>query len=297
VLVDSNVTEILCLRHEDARCDVLAHVGGSLGAWTVGGQEMLRSVAASGLTARDPYATAGFPLVPYSNRIGAAQFEWQGELIRLARNFSPEPHAIHGVGFERRWQVLTRTDDSVLLSYRHRPDTSWPWAFEAQQHIALTEDMLSLDLSAVNLAAHAVPLAFGHHPYFPRRGAHLTFHAHGVWLAGADALPTQMVKPAGPLDFSHGAAVEDTEVDHCYSGWNGVARIVWPEQPRALAISASRDLGSAVVYSRRGLDAFCFEPVAHVSNALNRPNDASSMPTVAAGESFTASIRLRAIRP
>jgi aldose 1-epimerase len=56
-------------------------------------------------------------------------------------------------------------------------------------------------------------------------------------------------------------------------------------------------LGSAVVYSRRGLDAFCFEPVAHVSNALNRPNDASSMPTVAAGESFTASIRLRAIRP
>ena len=51
-----------------ARCDILPQVGGSIGAWSVNGQEMLRTASKPDIAARDPYATAGFPLVPYSNR-------------------------------------------------------------------------------------------------------------------------------------------------------------------------------------------------------------------------------------
>jgi galactose mutarotase-like enzyme len=50
------------------------------------------------------------------------------------------------------------------------------------------------------------------------------------------------------------------------------------------------------VYIRPDLDAFCFEPVAHINNALNRHDRESAMPVVAPGESFEASIRFRAIR-
>jgi aldose 1-epimerase len=296
VILDQPATETLTLTRGAARCDILPQVGGSIGAWSVNGQEMLRTAGESDIAARDPYATAGFPLVPYSNRIGQGSFEWRGQRITLAQNFPPEPHAIHGVGFERPWQVQTRSSDSALLSLRHRPDAAWPWAFDARQRITLTDDLLILEFDVMNVESQPVPLAFGHHPYFPRDGARLTFHAQGVWLTGDDSLPCELVQPAGQFDFSKGSAVENADIDNCFTGWNGLAIIAWPDKHQALGITASRELSSAVVYIRRELDAFCFEPVAHVNNALNRGDPESSMPVIEPGESFEASIRFRAIR-
>jgi aldose 1-epimerase len=296
VILDPPATETLTLTHGAARCDILPQVGGSIGTWSVNGQEMLRTASEAGVAARNPYATAGFPLVPYSNRIGQGSFEWRGKLMALERNFPPEPHAIHGVGFERPWQVQTRSNDSAVLRLTHRPDAAWPWAFEARQRITLSDDLLVLEFDAVNLESQAVPLSFGHHPYFPCSGARLTFHAQGVWLVGDDSLPRELAQPAGQFDFSRGAAVANADIDHCFTGWNGVAIIAWPDKTQALGIAGSRELSSAVVYIRRGLDAFCFEPVAHINNALNRADRESSMPVIAPGESFAASIRFRAIR-
>ncbi|HEX3603940.1 MAG TPA: hypothetical protein VHU43_07595, partial [Steroidobacteraceae bacterium] len=171
MILDLPVSEIVTLTRGAARCDILPQLGGSIGTWSSNGQQMLRAVSTGGLAQRDPYATAGFPLVPFSNRIEVGRFVWDGKPVALARNFPPEPHAIHGVGFERTWQVLSRAGDSALLALLHRPDAGWPWAFEARQRITLTDDALTLDLSAVNLEVQAVPLAFGHHPYMPRSGA------------------------------------------------------------------------------------------------------------------------------
>jgi aldose 1-epimerase len=296
VILDSPTTETLILTDGAARCGLLPQVGGSIASWSVSGQEMLRTAGESGVAARDPYATAGFPLVPYSNRIGQGSFEWRGKPITLARNFPPEPHAIHGVGFERAWQLQTRERNSAVLRLTHRPDAVWPWAFDARQRISLTDDLLILEFEAVNLESQAVPLAFGFHPYFPRNGARLTFHAQGVWLSSDDGLPREQVKPSGPFDFSKGAPVENADIDHCFTGWNGVAIIAWPDKAQALGITASRELSNAVVYIRRELDAFCFEPVPHINNALNARDPASAMPVIAPGESFEASIRFRAIR-
>ena len=75
-----------------------------------------------------------------------------------------------------------------------------------------------------------------------------------------------------------------------------MAIIAWPDEPQALGITASRELSSAVGYIRRELDAFCFEPVPHINNALNRIDPESAMPVIAPGERFEASIRFRAIR-
>ena len=250
------------------RCELLPAVGGSIGAWTVEGQAMLRTASAASIAARDPYGMASFPLVPYSNRIGNAEFEFGGEHFTLARNFPPEPHAIHGVGFERPWLCSERTADSALLTLSHEPDSAWPWAFEARQRITIAERLLTLELSAVNREPRPVTLAFGHHPYFPPSGAHLSFAARAVWLSGPDGLPTEPVTPSGRFDFSQTTPVERAELDHCFAGWSGSAYIVWPARPWALQISASRSLPAAVVRIRGGADGFCFEPVPHVNNAL-----------------------------
>jgi aldose 1-epimerase len=293
---DSQVTDTLTLTRGASRCAMLPLLGGSIAAWSVRGQEMLRTASSAGIAGQDPYATAGFPLVPFSNRVNAACFEWHAKKLTLAANFPPEPHAIHGVGFQRPWQVQARSENSVVLELRHRPDSGWPWAFDARQRITLADDSLTLDLSAKNLEAVAVPLAIGHHPYLPRTDARLTFYAEGVWLPGNDGLPAERVIPLDRFDFSKGAPVERADIDHCYSGWGRAAYVIWPDKPHALEISASPELTHAVVYSSAALDEFCFEPVAHMNDALNRREPELAMPVVAPGESFTASIRLRAVR-
>jgi aldose 1-epimerase len=287
--------EVLTLTSGDGRCEVIPTLGGSISAWTVGGQPMMRTAGSTSIAAGDPYGMASFPLVPYSNRIGNGRFEWDGREVALARNFFPEPHSIHGVGFEVPWTVRARAADRLVLGLVHRASAAWPWPFEAEQIISLADGVLTLVLRAVNLADRPVPLSFGHHPYFPREGASLQFNAQGVWLMSDDGLPSLLVKPFDKFDYGAMMPVSRGDIDHCFTGWDGAATIGWNHQPRALQISASAELSTAVVCIRSHLDGFCFEPVPHGIDALNRRKD-SSMPVIEPGASFDSRIEFRAVR-
>ncbi len=254
---------------------------------------MLRSASAAAVASGDRLGLASFPLVPYSNRIGLAAFRHRGEQIALTPNFPPEPHAIHGTGWEDCWMVASHSSDALVLSLDHSSDERWPWAFRAEQRISVAGDRLSLHLSATNLADRPVPLAFGHHPYFDSAGAVLQFDARQVWQNGADMLPTRLADIADGLDFSTAAAVAGRTVDHCYSEWEGSARIVWQDRSRALHIAS--DLPAATVYIPPNSDFFCFEPVPHSNDALNRADAAPAMPALAPGAAFTAQITFQAV--
>jgi len=287
--------EVLALVSGGARCEVFPSLGGSIGSWTLDGQPLLRSASPASIAAADPFGMASFPLVPYSNRIGHGRFEWAGRGLTLAPNFLPEPHAIHGVGFMQPWSVIAHSAGQLTLELSYRPGAGWPWPFRAQQRFSLANGELTLDLQAVNMAAFAVPLAFGHHPYFPREGATLQFRAQGVWLVGPDGLPALKVAPFDQFDFSIAKSVERGNIDHCFSGWTGTARVEWRERPWALDIEASPNLTYAVVCLRPDLDGFCFEPVPHANDAVNLRRDVSAMPVVEPGEVFRARIRFRAV--
>lgn len=296
MLHEKSTTDILTLSYGNNRCDVIPALGGSIAAWTVGGEAVMRTASARSIAAHDPFGMASFPLVPYSNRIGNGRFDWDGKEFALARNFAPEPHSIHGVGFERPWQITARAADSMTLTLNHRPSNAWPFAFEARQRITLGADSLAIEMRATNLAERAVPLAFGHHPYFPRAGACLKFRAQGVWLVGNDGLPSLLVKPFDKFDYSNAMPVTRGDIDHCFAGWDGKAEILWPDRHFALEISASDSLPCAVVYIDAERDGFCFEPVPHVNDALNRRGREHAMPVIAPGESFTAGIHFRAVK-
>jgi aldose 1-epimerase len=282
--------EALVLQMGESRCEILPQIGGSIAGWTVQGQSLLRGAAAASVAAADPFGMATFPLVPYSNRIGNAEFFWENKVIRLVRNFPPELHSIHGVGFMRAWSVLESGPNSALLQVVHKPDDRWPFAFEARQRIALTRDSLSLELIAVNLAGHRAPLAFGHHPYIPWRDAQLQFRARRVWLVDDEGLPSLSVRPFDKFDFCESRPVSRGDIDHCYSGWDGNARVFWPGKKWALSLQASQGLRHAVVCIRGEEETLCFEPVPHMNNAINRPEAENAMPQLAAGESLHATI-------
>lgn len=284
------MTQRIELNHGAARCLVLPELGGSLGGWWIGDCAILRAVDDAAIASGDPTRLSGFPLVPYSNRIANARFDWRGQNIALHPNRADEPHALHGMGWQRAWQASKQSEASVVLQLDHPGDVYWPWPLRAEQRITLSEDRLTIDLSAVNLADQPVPLAIGHHPYFPRDDARVALAAETVWLADVRNLPASGTAPSGLLDLSAGHGIANRAIDNCYGGVSWPVQITWPN--RALKIDCSENLPCAVVYSNASADALCVEPVAHVSNALNRTDLLPAMPVIAPGAAFTARIVL-----
>ena len=180
------------------------------------------------------------------------------------------------------------------MTLDHRGDAHWPFAFEAEQRIRVTDDGLSIAMSVTNRQPYAVPAAFGHHPYFDSPGASLRFEANQVWSNSAENLPIIARLPAGDFDFTDGAMVAGRTVDNSYTGWNGTATIAWVGRPYKLSITASRSLPAVVLYIPAASDHFCFEPVPHLTDAINRPDCPAPMPVLGPGERFDAHISLRA---
>ena len=273
----------------DMRCDVVPALGAAIAGLWHGELPVLRSTDAATLTSAR--AAGSYPLVPFSNRIAQASLKWNGTSHPLVQNFPPEPHAIHGIGWQRPWDVLDADPQFVLLSFEHRPDADWPFAFDCSQALRLDNDALALSLSVTNQSGQPAPFGLGWHPYFVKRaGSHISFAASGRWEMGDDNLPTHRLASQG-LDAD--CAVLD--IDHCFDGWTGSLHLrdAW------LHTCVSSNLQRLVVFTNTSRDFVAIEPVSHVNNAINiagsRPEYLRELgvQTLQPGESMTAQMRIQ----
>src|SRR5690606_21065580 len=162
---------------------------------------------------------------------------------------------------QRPWTVLESDDTSAMLSYEHRPDASWPFAFDCSQTFRLTPDGLQMTLALTNQSAQPAPAGLGWHPYFPKRpGSRMVLRATGRWEMGADKLPTRRVPGSGLDEECHGLAV-----DHCFDGWDGVAEL----RDALLRVRVRSDLSRVVAFTNDTRPYVAIEPVSHVNNAVH----------------------------
>jgi len=283
------MTTSLHLSGGKLRCDIRPDLGGCLAGLWWGDLPVLRSTPAEALTT--VRLAGSYPLVPYSNRVAQARLKWAGTSHPLVQNNAAEPHAIHGVGWQRPWEVLEADAQFALLSYEHKPDADWPFAFDTSQAFRLCDDEIELTLSITNQSSQAAPVGLGWHPYFVKRaGSHLRFAAGGRWEMGADKLPTRRL-PSPGLDQDCAAL----DVDHCFDGWNGEA-VLGDGQLRIRLVSS---LSRLVVFTNPARDTVAIEPVSHVNNAVNllgqegMTADALGLKVLLPGESMTATMAIR----
>jgi aldose 1-epimerase len=217
----------------------------------------------------DPFGSAAFGLVPYSNRIRAGRFSFQGREVSLPLNRPPERHSIHGLGWQTSWTPLAVREHEATLQFRHAAD-AWPWAFSAAQRFVLEPTSLTVALTLRNESATSMPAGLGWHPYFPRTPrTRVSAEVDAMWLTDEEVMPTTLAPPPLETDLSHGLAVDAVALDNCFVGWRGCAVIEWPEAAARLVITAKSPLDFLVVYTPRGRPFFCIEPVSHVTDALN----------------------------
>lgn len=247
------------LRAGRLRCELHPQLGGAIAGFWLDDQPVLRSTPAAQLTSAR--LAGSYPLVPFSNRIGHASLVWQGTQHPLVRNNGDEPHAIHGVGWQRPWSVLDSDATSAMLAYEHRPDPSWPFAFDCSQTFRLAPDGLQMTLAMTNQSAQPAPSGLGWHPYFTKRpGSRIALHATGRWEMGPDKLPTQRVAVQG-VD----ADCASLAVDHCFDGWDGVARL----RDAVMTVTVRSELTRVVVFTNDTRPYVAIEPVSHVNNAVH----------------------------
>lgn len=253
------MTSAIKLSCNTFRCEVAPALGGSIAGLWLGDIPVLRSTPAEFLTT--VRQAGSYPLVPFSNRMGHAALKWAGTSHPLVRTTADEPHAIHGVGWLRPWTVLEADPQFALLAYEHKPDDTWPFAFDTSQAFRLRANELELTLSITNQSAVAAPVGLGWHPCFVKRPhSHIGFDASGRWEMNDEKLPTHRV-PVPGLDADCAAL----NLDHCFDGWPGVSTL----RDEQLQIRVSSSLRRLVVFIHPDRDCLSIEPVSHVNNAIN----------------------------
>ncbi|MGZ9099330.1 MAG: aldose 1-epimerase [Brevundimonas sp.] len=231
--------------------------------------------------------TACFPLVPYANRIAGGRFRCGDEEITLPVLPEFAPHALHGDGWLRAWNVEHQDQGSVSLTLRGGND-HWPWAWSATQTIRLSGAGLRVDLSMTNEADRSAPAGLGLHPYFHRLpDTRLTLAADRVWLTGADEIPERLAASSSLMDWSGGAALASAPpVDHAYEMRRSEASL--EDRSHRTVLSASDNCRWAQVYATPGGDFVCIEPVTHRPDAVNAPiGEDTGLAILSPGESLS----------
>ncbi|WP_109480463.1 aldose 1-epimerase [Paraburkholderia sp. C35] len=280
----SSATELLSLSNDAWQVRVAPSLGGAIIDARWRGRDVLRPTPAAELAAGNVRKTACYPLVPFSNRIAFGSFRFGDTRHALAKNLAGISHAIHGVGFQRAWSVHASAANAVDMRLTHTPDEHWPFAFEAQQCIAIDGNALRLDLRITNTDTRSAPCGLGWHPFFPLDTATGATHLRTAWtsmlVSDANDLPCEAARPPqfGPMD--------DTVVDNCFTGWSRSAHIDTPDH--RVVIEASDALRCAVLFRPAGQPFFAFEPVSHANNALN--GNEPPMHVLARGETLEAGV-------
>jgi len=247
---------------------------------------------------RNPLQAACFPLVPFGNRIAGNRFVFEEAMHELGPNMTGESHVLHGDGWLGEWTVGRRSAHEVSLFYEHKSRHS-PFCYRAEQDVALVDGRLMLTMRVTNQGSAPLPYGFGWHPYFPLTPqTKLQAPAASWWTEGQGHLPDSNQPVPASLDFTLPQGLPRRWINNGFEGWDGMARIIWPELGREMVLEADARFSRYFLFvsdpafqAGYGYDFFCFEPMTHSANAHNFPGE-GGLVRLAPGESFAGAIKL-----
>ncbi len=264
----SNSPEIFWLQNADSLVTICPEIGGAITRFAWRDLEVLRPASDAAIRERVVRQMSCYPLIPYSNRIENGELIVDGNVTRLRANSPPEPHAIHGFGWQRPWHMTSHTKDTVQLALEHDADQDWPYACDAVETIRLTSDSLHLSLRVRNRDEKSVPVGLGFHPNFPTsHHTRLQTECKKMWRMDAQMLPTELGAIPPDADFSRSRPLAGWKVDNCFTGWSGRAVLDYPTH--RVELQAVAACGQLVCFAPDdGRNFIALEPVTNINNAF-----------------------------
>lgn len=263
--------------------------GGRIVSLAIAGVERILPKARA--RAREPAIYWGcYPMVPWAGRLSNGRIPTNHGEVRLEPNLPPS--AIHGLGFDKSWEIVERSESAVTMMCELR-GLGWPFGGRALQTLRLEVGRLELELE-VGGYTKAGPAGLGWHPWFtrpPRGDVELCVDASEVLVLDADQVPTGEVRRVTPSeDLRSGPSLGDRRLDHVYIRTKGPVLVRWPDLE--LRIECDTSLQTVVVHTPA--EGICVEPQTMWPNApllAAAGVSGTGLRTLEPGDSLSASER------
>jgi aldose 1-epimerase len=276
----SSKDDTLWLEAHGQRLGLVPRLGGGIAAWqkTDGAAVVDLWRRWDGLR-EDPGALASSPLLPWSNRIGGGGFDHDGRFHPIEPNRADQRYPIHGDGWLQPWSVPEHSADAATAVLKSRRFRDVPYEYDAEQRWRLVPGGFDQSLRVTHRGDGTLPYGLGQHPWLPRApGTRLEARVRGVWLSSPDLLPTGHASrlPEG-WDLGAGVPLQAPFIDNVFTGWDGLARVTWPDRGLALEMRMLplQTPGGEVapeyfhLYRPDAGDLFCIEPVTQAIDAFH----------------------------
>jgi aldose 1-epimerase len=257
--------QILALQAGRARAAIRPDMGGALSGLWFDDLPVLRSLPPQDLST--PFESACFVTVPFAQRLGFRRMRWRGVDHTIGGPAESGAHAVHGVAWQRVWEVVSVGTRGATIRARHRANQAWPFAFEVQQTFELDESSLTMHLSLINRHDDLQPMGLGWHVALARRDdSHLRTTFAERWEADSTTrLPLRLV-PCGSLDDP----LQDLELDSAFEGWSGEALL--RDSQLVTRMTSSLDRLAVATPRKRAHLTLC--PISHAPNAIHMADPA-----------------------
>ena len=244
--------------------------GARIASWKVHGLELLEHRTAD----NHPYGWGSYAMVPYAGRIRNAKLGFEGRIYELPVTMGD--HAIHGIGFDCDWTLLSATNTMAIVGLRF--SEPWPFAGTVTHLFQLSNDRLIQQLSVS--PAVDQPVTVGWHPWFRRQLAQGSPLQLDVDMSGAK----QWQRDSSGIPTGNLVSPSQRPWDDCFHDVGDVA-LRWPG---ALTIDVTHDCPDLVIYDPE--HAICVEPQSGPPDSANlTPDDA----LVTAGSALEHTVQWR----
>jgi aldose 1-epimerase len=309
--------EIVCLQHQSAagqhKLGLVPAMGGSVAAWQLERTgfapfDLFRPWDGTDYPG-DPLriVRASYPLAPWSNRISGGGVSVGETFHPVAPNAADMPYPIHGDAWQQHWQYKQPDAASLEMTLESKHFNGNPHHYRAAQSFQLVDGGMDQSLTVTHLGDVPLPYGLGLHPWLPRNEqTTLQAKVSGVWLSNADCLPEKHSTSFSPnWDLNAGISATGSLIDNCFTGWDGTARVTWPDQSFQLMLSQSTMITEVsthfvkevqpnylLIYRPTAGDHFCLEPVSHPIDAYHLPGQ-PGLQELKKGESLTLAVSWR----
>ena len=261
---------------------------------------------------------SGIPILfPWPGRIADGRFSYRGRDIQLPINDPTHNCAIHGLIYNRVFQITRKGPYFVAGRLDSRTDAElsalWPFPFVLDLDYEVGNG-LRFHAAVENVGEGPMPFGIGAHPYF-----HAPLDPHGTrgamqvqgdidrhWQLDERLLPSGALEaPVGGFDVRRPVTLGGDTYDDAFTvdpkRGERAARLIDPQLKMALELRASPIFRDLVVFAPPAPDVVALEPYTCGPNAFNLAAKGidTGMLELQPGARFEASfeIRLSEIRP
>ena len=256
------------LRNENLSVGILPETGGSLSYLRYNDQDILRSSATNETESNQ---SSLFLMLPYASFIQGGRFPYFG-ITRIVEKNSPfSKFPMHGDVWRTHLKVEQQSENGVTLSYLHdNKKNGFPFAYETRILYELNENRLVITFNLHNNSALPMPFGMGVHPFFKRETDTLIqFEADKIWFRGDDPILGHPYTAPTNLNFKTGLPVPANGANISFGSWNSKATVIYPGKHFKVDIIADNSFRHLTLYSPKGKDFFCLEPITNTPDAFN----------------------------